>query len=146
MDIQGVGGRLLRDKWVTRPTALLGLVASGFPNLFMITGPGSPSVFSNVIFAIEQHVDWIKDCLAYMTEHGFNHIDSNPEAEDDWTQQVDKVAENLIVGSTKSWWTGENIPGKPAGLTFFLGGLQNYRAKCDEVANNGYEGFLLQSR
>ncbi|GIS89713.1 putative (cyclohexanone) monooxygenase [bacterium] len=146
MDIQGVNGQPLRDKWATRPTAFLGLVASGFPNLFMITGPGSPSIFSNVIFAIEQHVDWIKDCLAYMTEHGFNNIDANPEAEDDWTQQVDKAAENLIVGSTKSWWTGENIPGKPAGLAFFLGGLQNYRAKCDEVANSGYEGFVLQSR
>lgn len=146
MDIQGVGGLPLRNKWATRPTAFLGLVASGFPNLFMITGPGSPSVFSNVIFAIEQHVDWIKDCLAYMTEHGFNHIDADPEVEDNWTQHVDKVAENLIVGSTKSWWTGENIPGKPAGLAFYLGGLQNYRAKCDEVANNGYEGFVLQSR
>ena len=145
MDIQGVGGRLLRDKWATRTTAYLGLIASGFPNLFMITGPGSPSVFSNVIFAIEQHVDWIKDCLTHMSEHGFNHIDADPEAEDDWTQQVDKAAENLIVGSTKSWWTGENIPGKPAGLAFFLGGLQNYRAKCDEVSNSGYEGFVLQS-
>ena len=110
-----------------------------------ITGPGSPSVFSNVIIAIEQHVDWIKDCVAYMAEHGLNHIDSDLDAENDWTQHVDQVAKNLIVGSTKSWWTGQNIPGKPAGLAFYLGGLQNYRAKCDEVAKGGYKGFVLRS-
>ncbi|HAQ23037.1 MAG TPA: cyclohexanone monooxygenase [Acidimicrobiaceae bacterium] len=145
MEIQGIAGLSLRDKWAARPTAFLGLVASGFPNLFMITGPGSPSVFSNVIIAIEQHVDWIKDCVAYMAEHGLNHIDSDLDAENDWTQHVDQVAKNLIVGSTKSWWTGQNIPGKPAGLAFYLGGLQNYRAKCDEVAKGGYKGFVLRS-
>jgi cyclohexanone monooxygenase len=146
MEIQGVGGLPLRTKWATRSIAYLGLITSGFPNLFMITGPGSPSVFSNVIFHIEQHVDWIADCLAYMTEHEVNHIDANPESENDWTQHVDDIGKSSLIGSTRSWWTGENIPGKPAGLAFYLGGLQNYRAKCDEAANKGYEGFVLQSR
>ena len=146
MEIQGVGGLPLRTKWATRSIAYLGLITSGFPNLFMITGPGSPSVFSNVIFHIEQHVDWIADCLAYMTEHEVNHVDANPESENDWTQHVDDIGKSSLIGSTRSWWTGENIPGKPAGLAFYLGGLQNYRAKCDEAANKGYEGFVLQSR
>ena len=92
MDIQGVGGFPLRSKWANRAGTYLGLVASGFPNLFMITGPGSPAVYSNVIFSIEQHVDWITDCLAYMLEHDLDRIDSDPEAEAEWIRRVDEIA------------------------------------------------------
>ena len=112
----------------------------------MLTGPGSPAVFSNVIFAIEQHVEWITDCLAYMDEHDLDRIDADLEAETHWTQHVDEVAKNVLVGKTKSWWTGENIPGKPSGLTMYLGGTHTYQAKLDEVAHNGYEGFTFQTR
>ena len=143
MDICGVGGLALRDKWVDGAGTYMGLVASGFPNLFMITGPGSPAVFSNVMLSIEQHVDWIADCLAYMVEGGFDRIDADPEAEDRWTRLVEELVARSIVGKTNSWWTGANIPGKPRGITMYLGGTHNYRAACDEIAANGYEGFTL---
>ncbi len=143
MDLRGVGGLALREKWADGAGAYIGLVASGFPNLFMITGPGSPAVFSNVMLSIEQHVDWIADCLAYMVEGGFERIAADPEAEAHWTRQVDELAANSLVGRTNSWWTGANIPGKRRGITMYLGGTHNYRAACDEVAANGYEGFTL---
>ena len=143
MDICGVGGLALRDKWAHGAGTYMGLVSSGFPNLFMITGPGSPAVFSNVMLSIEQHVEWIADCLAYMVEGGFDRIDADPEAETRWTRQIEEVAARSIVGKTNSWWTGANIPGKPRGITMYLGGTHNYRAACDEIATNGYEGFTL---
>ena len=143
MDICGVGGLALRDKWADGAGTYMGLVASGFPNLFMITGPGSPAVFSNVMLSIEQHVEWIADCLAYMVEGGFDRIDADPGAEDRWTRLVEELVARSIVGKTNSWWTGANIPGKPRGITMYLGGTHNYRAACDEIAANGYEGFTL---
>ena len=143
MDLRGVGGLALRDKWAGGAGTYMGLVASGFPNLFMITGPGSPAVFSNVMLSIEQHVDWIADCLSYMVEGGFERIDADPEAEARWTRQVDELVANSLVGRTNSWWTGANIPGKRRGITMYLGGTHNYRTACDEVAANGYEGFTL---
>ena len=145
MDIQGIGGLTLRSKWADGAGAYLGLVASGFPNLFMITGPGSPAVYSNVIFSIEQHVDWITDCLAHMLAHDIDRIDSDPEAEAEWTQQVHQIAAQSIVGKTDSWWTGTNIEGKRQGITFYLGGTNTYRAICDEIAANGYKGFVLSA-
>ena len=143
MDLRGVGGLALREKWADGAGTYMGLVASGFPNLFMITGPGSPAVFSNVMLSIEQHVDWIADCLAYMVAGGFERIDADPEAEARWTRQVDELVANSLVGKTNSWWTGANIPGKRRGITMYLGGTHNYRAACDEVAADGYEGFTL---
>lgn len=143
MDIQGVGGLPLRAKWADGAGAYLGLVAAGFPNLFMITGPGSPAVFSNVIFSIEQHVDWITDCLAHMLNHDLARIDADPEAEAEWTRQVHEIAAQSIVGKTDSWWTGANIEGKPRGVTFYLGGTHTYREICEEIAANGYKGFVF---
>ena len=143
MDIQGIGGLALRDKWADGAGAYLGLVAAGFPNLFMITGPGSPAVFSNVIFSIEQHVDWITDCLAHMLGRDLDRIDSDPQAEAEWTRQVHEIAAQSIVGKTDSWWTGSNIDGKPRGVTFYLGGTNTYAAICDQIAANGYEGFVF---
>ena len=144
MDIRGIGGQTLRDKWANGAGAYLGLVASGFPNLFMITGPGSPAVFSNVIFSIEQHVEWIADCLAHMLDNDLDRIDADPQAEADWTQQVHDIAAQSIVGKTDSWWTGANIDGKPRGVTFYLGGTHTYRTICDNIAANGYKGFVFQ--
>ena len=143
MDIRGVGGLALRERWADGAGTYLGLVASGFPNLFMITGPGSPAVLSNMMLSIEQHVDWIADCLAYMGDGGFDRIDADPEAEARWSGQVEDLAARSLVGRTNSWWTGANIPGKRRGVTMYLGGTHNYRAACDEVAANGYEGFTL---
>lgn len=143
MDIQGVGGLPLRDKWADGAGAYLGLVTSEFPNFFMITGPGSPAVYSNVIFSIEQHVDWITDCLAHMADHDLDRIDADPEAEAQWTKQVHEIAAQSIIGKTDSWWTGSNIEGKRQGITFYLGGTNTYREICDEIAANGYEGFIF---
>ena len=143
MDIRGIGGLALRDKWSSGAGAYLGLVASGFPNLFMITGPGSPAVFSNVMLSIEQHVEWIADCLEHMVEHGLDRIDADRQAEAQWTRRIEKLAALSVVGKTNSWWTGANIEGKPRGITMYLGGAQNYRAACDEIAADGYRGFVL---
>ena len=143
MDICGIGGLALRDKWAGGASTYMGLVVSGFPNLFMITGPGSPAVFSNVILSIEQHVDWIADCLADMVEHSLDRIDADPEAEAQWTRQIQELAARTVVGKTNSWWTGANIAGKPRGVNMYLGGAHNYRATCDEIAANGYRGFVL---
>ena len=143
MDLRGVGGLALREKWADGAGTYIGLVASGFPNLFMITGPGSPAVFSNVMLSIEQHVDWIADCLAYLVAGDFERIDADPDAEARWTRHVDDLVAGSLVGRTNSWWTGANIPGKRRGITMYLGGTHNYRAACDEVAANGYEGFTL---
>ena len=143
MDIRGLGGLTLRDKWSGGAGAYMGLVASGFPNLFMITGPGSPAVFSNVMLSIEQHVEWLADCLAYMAEHGLDRIDADPEAEAQWTRQIKELAAPTVVGKTNSWWTGANIEGKPQGITMYLGGAHNYRAACEEIAADGYRGFVL---
>ena len=143
MDIRGVGGLALRDKWSGGACTYLGLVASGFPNLFMITGPGSPAVFSNVMLSIEQHVEWIADCLAHMAEHDLDRIDADPEAEARWTRRIERLAAPSVVGKTNSWWTGANIEGKPRGITMYLGGANNYRAACDKIAADGYRGFVL---
>ena len=143
MDIRGIGGLALRDKWCGGAGAYLGLVASGFPNLFLITGPGSPAVFSNVMLSIEQHVEWIADCLDHMVEHGLDRIDADPKAEAQWARRIEKLAALSVVGKTNSWWTGANIEGKPRGITMYLGGAHNYRAACDEVAADGYRGFIL---
>ena len=145
MDIEGLGATPLREKWATGPATYLGLVASGFPNLFMITGPGSPAVLSNVILSIEQHVDWIADCLSYMAVHDFDRIDAEPEAEAEWTLLVEELAAQTLIPETRSWWTGANIAGKPQGVSMYLGGCQNYRAACDEVAADGYRGFVLSA-
>jgi len=143
MDIRGIGGLALRDKWAGGASTYMGLVASGFPNLFMITGPGSPAVFSNVMFSIEQHVEWISDLLVYMAENGLDRIDADPEAEYQWTRSIQELAAPSFVGKTDSWWTGANIAGKPQGVTMYLGGAHNYRAACDEIAAHGYKGFVL---
>ena len=143
MDIRGIGGLALRDKWSGGAGTYMGLVASGFPNLFMITGPGSPAVFSNVMLSIEQHVDWIADCLAHMVEHGLDRIDADPEAEAHWIRRIEELAAPTVVGKTNSWWTGANIAGKPRGVTMYLGGAHTYRATCDDIAADGYRGFVL---
>jgi len=142
IDIVGRGGHPLRDKWASGPKNYLGLGVAGFPNLFTITGPGSPSVLANMIPAIEQHVDWIVDCLAFMREHGHDWIEANAEAERDWVAHVNEIADRTIYPSCNSWYVGANIPGKPRVFTPYLGFLP-YKERCDSVAEQGYEGFAF---
>ena len=145
MDIRGKNDLSLKDKWSEGPKTYLGLQAAGFPNLFMITGPGSPSVLSNMPVSIEQHIDWIADFLQYTRERDIKTVEADVDAETAWVAHVNEVAEPTMYMLANSWYLGANIPGKPRVFMPYVGGLGNYRKKCNEVANNGYEGFILES-
>ncbi|HEY1427629.1 MAG TPA: NAD(P)/FAD-dependent oxidoreductase [Caulobacteraceae bacterium] len=141
IDPKGVGGRPLKDAWAEGPKAYLGLAVAGFPNMFLITGPGSPSVLSNMINSIEQHVEWIGDCIGYMQAHGLTRIEADGEKQEDWVAHVRRVADRTLFPRAASWYMGANIPGKPRVFMPYIG--FGYRKKCNEVADAGYEGFAL---
>jgi cyclohexanone monooxygenase len=141
IDIKGAGGRDFRDAWAEGPKAYLGLAVAGFPNLFTITGPGSPSVLSNMINSIEQHVEWITDCVAYMRERGLTRIEADDAAQEAWVRHVARVADKTLFPRAASWYMGANIPGKPRVFMPYIG--SGYRQKCNDVAAAGYEGFSL---
>ena len=145
IDIRGRGGLSLQQKWEHGPRTYLGLQVAGFPNLFTITGPGSPSVLSNMIVSIEQHVDWITDCLTYLGEHNFDSIEATPEAEDAWVEHVNQVADLTLYPRANSWYIGANVPGKPRVFMPYIGGVNLYAQKCEQVAKDGYDGFALSS-
>jgi cation diffusion facilitator CzcD-associated flavoprotein CzcO len=142
-DITGVGGMKLRDKWAAGPRTYLGIATAGFPNMFTITGPGSPSVLVNMLVAIEQHVDWIADCIDYLRERGLGSIDATAEAEDRWVDHVNEVANLTLFPQANSWYMGANVPGKPRVFMPYIGGLPRYTKACDEVAADDYRGFTL---
>ncbi|MCL2430353.1 MAG: cyclohexanone monooxygenase, partial [Alphaproteobacteria bacterium] len=141
--LTGRRGLRLADKWAAGPRTYLGLMNAGFPNLFMITGPGSPSVLSNMIVSIEQHVDWIADCLAALAARGATYIEPTQEAEDAWVAHGIEVAHQTLYPKAASWYMGANIPGKPRVFMPYIGGVGAYRQTCDAVAANDYEGFCL---
>jgi cyclohexanone monooxygenase len=143
IDIVGRDAQTLNQKWAEGPRTYLGLMSAGFPNLFIITGPGSPSVLSNMIVSIEQHVDWIADCLAYMRENGLVAMEADKAAEDKWVDHVNEVAHTTLYPQANSWYMGANIPGKPRIFMPYIGGVGVYRQKCNEVAATGYEGFAM---
>ena len=145
VSITGRSGTKLKDKWENGPRSYLGLQIAGFPNLFTVTGPGSPSVLSNMLVSIEQHCDWITDCIHHLNSNGLNTIEAEQQAEDQWVKHVFEVADGtmLTAPSCSSWYLGVNIPGKPRVFMPYVGGVGNYRAKCSSVAANGYEGFKL---
>jgi cation diffusion facilitator CzcD-associated flavoprotein CzcO len=146
MDITGRDGMRLADAWSAGPTNYLGLQVAGFPNLFTITGPGSPSVLCNMPVAIEQHVEWIAACIAHMRGNGLARIEANPEAMETWVAHVNDTANaTLLPQATHSWYLGANVPGKPRVFMPYAGGMARYRAICDEVAANGYQGFRLSA-
>ncbi|MCK2215559.1 NAD(P)/FAD-dependent oxidoreductase [Actinomadura sp. ATCC 31491] len=145
LGLTGKGGLSLRDKWRAGPRAYLGLMTAGFPNLFTITGPGSPSVLSNMMVSIEQHVDWIARCLERLRAGGIAVIDADPVAEDAWVAHVNEVASFTLYPRADSWYMGANIPGKPRVFMPYVGGVGAYRDKCDQVAADGYEGFVLSA-
>ena len=143
IDIAGRSGLSLKDKWSEGPKAYLGLTIEGFPNMFTITGPGSPSVLSNMMTSIEQHVDWISRCIDYMEKSGKNEIEALPDFENDWIDHVEETASETLRYSCNSWYVGANIPGKRRIFMPYSGGLDRYTKKCNEVAARGYEGFQL---
>ena len=143
IDIRGRGGQLLRDKWAEGPRTYLGLTSAGFPNLFMITGPQSPSVLSNMPVSIEQHVEFIGRIIGDMHARGAATIEPTRQAEDAWVAHNQELAEATLFPTADTWYMGANIPGKPRVFLPHLGFVGPYRQKCDEVAASGYEGFVF---
>ncbi len=142
--IHGRDGRSMKDMWNAGPRTYLGLQVAGFPNLFTITGPGSPSVLCNMPVAIEQHVDWITDCIAYMRERSLERIEATADAADKWVEHVNEAADaTLLPLAASSWYLGANVPGKPRVFMPYAGGMARYRDICNDVATKGYEGFSL---
>jgi len=143
IDIRGRNGMTLRERWHEGPRTYLGLGVTGFPNFFTVTGPGSPSVLTNMLPTIEQHVDWIADALGYLRARGLSCIEPSAQAEDEWGVHVDELAGRTLRYTCGSWYLGVNIPGKPRVFMPYIGGFPRYIEKCNEVADRGYEGFVL---
>ena len=141
IDVRGRDGLSLRDAWSDGPRTYLGLAVAGFPNMFMVTGPGSPSVLAVMTVAIEQHVDWIADCITHARRSGATSIEATPDAQSSWTQHVAEVAAGTLFPRADSYYTGANVPGKARGFQPYAGGFDVYRHTCDDVAATGYVGF-----
>ncbi|MEX2616043.1 MAG: NAD(P)/FAD-dependent oxidoreductase [Alphaproteobacteria bacterium] len=141
--ITGRDGLTLKEKWAAGPRTYLGLTSVGFPNLFMLTGPGSPSVLASLVQAIEQHVDWVADCIAHMRDVGAASIEPTLTDEDAWVEHVNEVAQVSLRSTCSSWYVGANIPGRPRVFMPYIGGFPVYVNKCNEVMDAGYEGFVL---
>ena len=143
IEIRGREGVLLKEKWSEGPKTYLGLGSAGFPNFFVIAGPGSPSVLTNMVAAIEQHVDWIADCLDHMQRRGLTRIEATSSAEEEWVRHVDEIASFTLFSSCNSWYLGSNVPGKPRVFMPYLS-FPLYVEKCEEVVAAGYDGFELR--
>ena len=142
-NVTGRDGASLTEKWSAGPSTYLGLMTAGFPNFFMLTGPGSPSVLSNMAVSIEQHVDWVADCLGHLRDEGFATIEPTELAESGWNQHVQDCAAITLHPTANSWYMGANVPGKPRFFLPYIGGVGAYRQACDDVAGQGYLGFKL---
>jgi cyclohexanone monooxygenase len=142
--ISGVEGQTLTDKWEAGPRTYLGVQSAGFPNMFMVTGPGSPSVLSNVLVSIEQNVEWITECLDTLVGSGKHRIEPEVEAEDAWVEEVNRAARGSLRSTCSSWYNGANIPGKPLIFIPYIGGIPDYTQACEASAANGYAGFKMR--
>ena len=144
VDIKGRDGLALKEKWNAGPKTYLGLMSASFPNLFMITGPGSPSVKSNMIMSIEQHVDLVIETLLSMRRKGLSVVEPELEAENKWVDHVQEVANKTLFPQANSWYMGANIPGKPRLFMPYIGGVGAYREICEEIVANNYRGFKFE--
>ena len=141
--ITGRNGLTLSEKWQAGPRAYLGVASAGFPNFFTITGPGSPSVLASMIQAIEQHVDWMVDCMAHLRDLGADTLEPVQRYEDEWIEHVNEVSKVSLRSTCSSWYVGANIPGRPRVFMPYIGGFPVYVQKCNEVMSNGFEGFVI---
>ncbi|WP_409185909.1 flavin-containing monooxygenase [Amycolatopsis sp. VS8301801F10] len=141
IDIRGRGGESLREAWAAGPRTYLGVGCAGFPNLFLIATVGSPSVLSNMMTSIEQHVDWVADCIGRLRAEGFDTIEATEEAQNEWVAHVNELAAGTLFLDAASWYLGANIPGKPRVFMPYVGGVGVYRELCDRIAAEGYRGF-----
>lgn len=145
IDVRGRDGVSLQEKWVDGPSSYLGISVPGFPNMFTITGPGSPSVLSNMLVSIEQHVDWLADMIAHLQHEDLSVVESTEVAAKEWDEHVKECSEATLYAVTESWYMGANVPGKPRVFMPYSGGVDAYRDKCNQVAADGYPGFDLRS-
>jgi cyclohexanone monooxygenase len=145
IDIRGRGGRTLNDKWKDGPVTYLGIMIAGFPNFFTITGPGSPSVLTNMVMSIEQHVDWIAAAIAHLEDHQKATIEATEEAEQGWVAHVSEVADMTLYPLADSWYMGANVPGKPRVFLPYVGGFNLYVEACDEIVADNYRGFEMRA-
>jgi len=145
IDIRGVAGRRLQDEWSGGPQTFLGLCVSGFPNMFFIGGPGSPSVFSNVVMTNEFQVEFIRDLVSSVLERETTRIDALPDLQASWTQHVNAVAQHTLLSKAESWYVGANVPGKPRVILAYAGGFAGYRAKLDEVRDRQFNDFMFSA-
>ena len=143
IDIAGRGGERLSDDWSAGPRTYLGLGVDGFPNLFMVSGPGAPAVLANMVLHAEAHINWISDCIAYLDEHGYAAIEATPDAVDNWIAECNQRADATLFPKANSWYLGANVPGKPRVFMLFIGGFAVYLDICAEIADAGYKGFEL---
>jgi cation diffusion facilitator CzcD-associated flavoprotein CzcO len=146
MDIRGRDGVSLRELWASQgPLSYLGLAVAGFPNLFIVQAPGSPSAATNFVAALEQHVEWIGECITYLRTHGYHTIEALPDAAREWIEHTTSlVAPTVLVHPTcNSWYNGGNVPGKKRMYMGYTAGIPEYRRRCDEIAAAGYPGFKL---
>ncbi len=143
IDLKGRDGITLKEKWADGPSTYLGLTTAGFPNFFMVTGPGSPSVLSNMMVSIEQHVEWISDCLRDLRERGFETIEPTARAEAGWDRHVEDCGNITLYPLANSWYMGSNVPGKPRVFLPYIGGVDVYRKACNDVVDSDYLGFAL---
>jgi len=143
IDITGKNNKKLKDKWKDGPRSYLGISISDFPNLFTVTGPGSPSVLTNMIVAIEQHVEWIFECINFLYKSHKNKIEANIQFENNWMDHIEDIASNTLRYTCNSWYVGANVPGKKRVFMPYAGGFGIYREKCDEIAENSYTGFII---
>ncbi|MFO1327787.1 MAG: NAD(P)/FAD-dependent oxidoreductase [Rubrivivax sp.] len=145
MDLRGRGGLRIQDKWADGPLNLMGLMTAGFPNLFHVAGPGSTAAFTSVILCIEQHGDWITDCIGWMDAQGRRCIEATEAAEADWMKRMRLVAAQTVFPHCNSWYLGANVPGKPRQFMIMLGGFPAYAQQCAQVAADGYRGFRFDA-
>jgi len=145
LNITGVDGLRLADAWADGARTYLGIMTHGFPNLFMLTGPQSPSVRANVVMAIEQHVDWVADCLTYLDHHGLSRIEASEAGQNEWVEHANRLADSTLLDHADSWYLGANIPGKPRVVLPYMGGLARYGKKIAAAAADGYRGFELSA-
>jgi len=143
IDIRGSEGLVLKDKWIDGPKTYLGMGSAGFPNLFTVVGPTNGGTFCNIPRCIEQNVEWVSDCIKYLTENEISRIEVNQDAEDEWTDHVQEVVKGTLFPEADSWFMGANIPGKKRQMYLYAGGSPLYRERCDNVAANNYEGYTL---
>ncbi|MBA4287342.1 MAG: cyclohexanone monooxygenase [Xanthomonadaceae bacterium] len=143
IDIRGRGGKRFSEHWQDGPRSLYGIMPSGFPNLYITTGPGSPSVLYNMVLGNEYHVNWIMDCIAHLARTGHQTIEAKPDPESAWRETVNAIGKMTLFGEASSWYMGDNVPGKPRVILPYLGGFRSYKQACDAEAASGYPNFEI---